>query len=53
MNAAQIIALKRDRLPLSTEQIEWFVQAYTDGSIPDYQMASLSMAICIHGMDKA
>ena len=53
MNAAQIIALKRDQLPLSTEQIEWFIQAYTDGSIPDYQMAALSMAICIHGMDKA
>jgi len=53
MNAAQIIALKRDQLPLSTEQIEWFVQAYTEGSIPDYQMAALSMAICIHGMDKA
>jgi len=53
MNAAQIIALKRDQLPLSTEQIEWFIQAYTDGSLPDYQMAALSMAICIHGMDKA
>ena len=53
MKAAQIIARKRDGQELTTEQIESFVAGYTDGSIPDYQMSALAMAICINGMQPA
>jgi thymidine phosphorylase len=36
---------------LSEELIQGVVEGYTTGEIPDYQMASLLMAIFIHGMD--
>ncbi len=51
MNAAQLIARKRDGHPLSEPQIAYFVQGFTDGSIPDYQMAAMAMAIYLNGMD--
>jgi pyrimidine-nucleoside phosphorylase len=53
MTASQIIALKRDGQQLSEAQIAWFIQNYTNGEIPDYQMSALSMAICINGMEKS
>lgn len=46
-----IIEKKRDGLALSDEEIRDFIQHYTDGSIPDYQMAALAMAIFFQGMD--
>ncbi len=39
------------RHTLSADQIEWLIAAYTDGSIPDYQMAAMAMAILLNGMD--
>ncbi len=50
MNPAQIIARKRDGHALTREEIAFFVQGFTDDSIPDYQMAALAMAIFINGM---
>ncbi len=44
------IAAKRDGQPLSTNDIKSFIAGYTDGSIPDYQMSSLLMAILCNGM---
>lgn len=52
MNILEIIAKKRDGLELSKEEIEFFVQGYTNGSITDYQSAALVMAIYIKGMTK-
>lgn len=52
MNILEIIAKKRDGLKLTKEEIEFFIQGYTDGSITDYQMAALVMAIYIKGMTK-
>jgi len=46
-----IIEKKRDGLPLDAGEIDFFIRGYMDGSIPDYQMAALAMAICIRGMD--
>lgn len=50
MNAAEIIARKRDQAELSDSEIEWFIRGYTDGSVADYQMSALAMAIFLNGM---
>ena len=52
MRAVDIIARKRDGLSLTREEIDWFVNAYTKGDLPDYQAAALLMAICIRGMTR-
>jgi pyrimidine-nucleoside phosphorylase len=41
----------RDRKPLSEEEIRFFIDGYTKGTIPDYQMSALAMAIYFNGMD--
>lgn len=51
MRAAEIIVKKRNGARLTTEEIQFFIQGYTDGSIADYQMSALAMAICLRGMD--
>lgn len=38
---------------LSQPEIKWFIQSYTDGKIPDYQMSAMLMAMFIRGMDVA
>ena len=52
MNILEIIAKKRDKQKLCKEEIEYFVQNYTSGNIPDYQAAALTMAIYLNGMDE-
>jgi len=52
-DAVDIIRTKRDRGTLSAEQIGWTIDAYTRGAIADEQMAALSMAILLNGMDRA
>lgn len=46
-----IIEKKRDGGKLSREEIYFFIQGCTSGSIPDYQTAALLMAICLKDMD--
>ena len=46
-----IIQRKRDNKKLSKEEIIFFVNGYTKGEIPDYQISALLMAICFNGMD--
>ena len=50
MNMLDIINKKRLGKTLSKTEIEYAVMGYVDGSIPDYQMSSLLMAILIRGM---
>ena len=50
MNILDIIAKKRDKKELSKEEIDYFVQGYTEGTVADYQAAALVMAIYINGM---
>lgn len=47
---AEIIKKKRGQLPLSEEEISFFINGYTTGSIPDYQMSALLMAIFFNSM---
>ncbi len=45
-----LIEKKRDGNVLSDAEIRAFIVGYTDGSIPDYQMAAMAMAILFTGM---
>ena len=51
MNIKEIINKKRLGCELSREEIKYAVNGYVDGSIPDYQMSALLMAICLRGMN--
>lgn len=51
MNMYDIINKKKEGLELSKEEIAYFVDGYTNGSIPDYQVSALLMAICLKGMN--
>ena len=50
MRAVEIIAKKRDGLPLSAEEIDFFIQGYVRGEIADYQAAAWAMAVYLRGM---
>ncbi|WP_156317871.1 pyrimidine-nucleoside phosphorylase [Bacillus sp. CHD6a] len=50
MRMVDLIQKKRDGKELSTEEIQFIVTGFTDGSIPDYQMSAFSMAIFFQGM---
>ncbi len=50
MRMYDIIQHKRDNKELSGEEIQFFVEKYTAGNIPDYQAAALAMAIFFNGM---
>ncbi len=52
MRMIELIEQKRDGGELSTEQIDWFIDIYTAGRIPDYQVAALLMAIYLQGMNQ-
>ncbi|BGE81879.1 pyrimidine-nucleoside phosphorylase [Staphylococcus petrasii] len=51
MRMVDIIEKKRDGKALTKEEIEFFVEGYTKGDIPDYQASSLAMAIYFQDMD--
>lgn len=52
MNILEIIAKKRDKQKLNKQEIEYFVENYTNGNIADYQASALAMAIYLNGMDE-
>ncbi len=52
MNAVSIIEKKRDGQSLTPEEINFFIEGYTDGSIPDYQAAAWCMAVYLQGMTR-
>jgi len=51
-DAVDVIRAKRDRQPLSDEQIDWVIAAYTRGDVAHEQMSALAMAILLNGMDR-
>ena len=52
MRMIDIIGKKRDGESLYEDEIQYFVQEYTAGTIPDYQVSALLMAIIFRGMDR-
>lgn len=47
-----IIDKKRNKMQLSKQEFEYAINGYIDGTIPDYQMSALLMAICINGLSE-
>lgn len=50
MRMTDLIVKKRNGLALSEEEIYEMINRYTDGTIPDYQMSAMMMAIYFRGM---
>ncbi|MDP4940002.1 MAG: thymidine phosphorylase, partial [Verrucomicrobiales bacterium] len=51
MHIPSIIERKRDGHALTDEEIREVIVSYTQGTMPDYQMSALAMAIFFRGMD--
>lgn len=51
MDILNIIEKKKHKQALTKAEIDFFVNGFTDGSVADYQMSSLLMAILLNGMD--
>ncbi len=53
MRMVDLISKKRQNIELTTAEIEWIINGYTNKEIPDYQMSSFLMAVVFNGMTKA
>jgi pyrimidine-nucleoside phosphorylase len=47
----EIILKKKNKLTLTKEEINFVIEGYTSGKIPDYQVSSLLMAIVLNGLN--
>ena len=50
MRAVDIIIKKRDGGELTREEINFFIQGYSEDKIPDYQASAFAMAVTFQGM---
>ena len=50
MRAVDIIIKKRDKGELTHEEIEFFIQSFVAGDVPDYQASAFAMAVVLNGM---
>ena len=50
MRTVDLIQKKRDGQELSSNEIQWLVEGYVAGSVPDYQMSAFAMAVYFQGM---
>lgn len=50
MRAVDIIIKKRDRGELTRQEINFFVEGFVKGDIPDYQVSAWAMAVLLNGM---
>jgi pyrimidine-nucleoside phosphorylase len=53
MRVYDIIIKKRNGFELTKEEIEFVIEGYTNGTIPDYQMSAFLMAVYFQGMNEA
>jgi pyrimidine-nucleoside phosphorylase len=51
MRMVDLIEKKRDGFELTKEEIDFIIEGYTNGSIPDYQMSAFAMAVYFSGMN--
>ena len=52
MRAVDVIIKKREKGELTGEEIKFFVDGFTRGEIPDYQVAAWAMAVLLNGMTR-
>lgn len=52
MIAKLLLDKKREGKALGSAEIREFIEGFTKGEIPDYQMAAMAMAICCRGMNE-
>ncbi len=50
MRAVDIIVKKREKGELTREEIDFFIQGFTAGNVPDYQASAFAMAVLLNGM---
>ena len=50
MRAVDIIIKKRDKEELTSQEIDFFINGFTNGGIPDYQASAFAMAVMLNGM---
>ena len=50
MNAVEVIIKKREKGELTGAEIQFFVDGFTRGEIPDYQASAWAMAVLLNGM---
>ena len=50
MRTVDLIHRKRDGEELAPEEIQFLIDGYTSGEIPDYQMSAFLMAVFFSGM---
>jgi len=53
MHVTELIRKKRDTAELQPAEIEFLINGYTAGQIPDYQMSAWLMAVVLRGMTRA
>ncbi len=53
MRMIDVLERKRDGAGLTAAEIDWVIESFCDGSVPDYQMSALLMAILLRGMTRA
>ncbi|MBR4410711.1 MAG: thymidine phosphorylase, partial [Firmicutes bacterium] len=52
MNMVHMIQKKKEGQVLTREEIQWFINGYVAGDIPDYQASALLMAIYFQGLNR-
>lgn len=50
LHISELIRKKRDGEELTSNELEFLIQGYVEGTIPDYQMAAWTMAVFFQGM---
>ena len=50
MRMYDLIEKKKRGQELTEQEIQWMIQGFTEGEIPDYQMSAFLMAVCFQGM---
>ena len=52
MRMYDLIEKKKQGRSLTEQELDWMIAGFTEGAIPDYQMAAFLMAVCFQGMSK-